>query len=698
MFMLFFISLPFDNLPGVPQTPYVPSLDSLNVRFVGNWPFGPSYAVAYDPVSNLVFAGSGCGVYIFDVSDPDTCVKLSDDIRTMGNVLQLVYDEGKQILYLSCGDGGIEVWDVSVPAEPVLLKRKIYDGIFTFRIALYGDYIYMASIDTVVHILDADSLSMVDSFFVKDRALILFPSGSYLYIAEVNYEEGYQVLESYDISSPLSPVWLDTLYFIFLWACMDMDINGDYLYIPIFDGLLGVNVSDPSNLSRAFFYDFPGDNAYYIDVYESLCWVSASDSGGYLFDVSDPVSPLLLSVFKDTCIDCEIYGNYAYLAAGDAFEIVDISNSSLPALKTIWQLPGDMTDFIRVGDYVYAGYGTFSFGYGRNEIWILDVSSPNKPYDIMHFAVPDAVNDFFLSGMRLYAAMGDTGVWIYDVSVPDTPQVVDSFLVGIEIENLWVDSPYIYLALGDSGVWVYEDGTFNLVERVNAKNRALDVLLADGYLFVADDDSGVVIFDASNPESLKEIAVCSLMNVYCLDYKSGYLFVAGDGWSIVDVSDPSNPVKVYSSSVPRYTRAIKVDSNYCYVGAIWGEGLYVFDVSVPDSAECAGYYNQSGVWNTEVEEPYIYAHVWTKGLWIFENLLLQGVERREISSSPVLLATGDYLALEERGVFMLYDVSGRKVKEGIGREIYVGDLMPGVYFLVVDAGTGRETFKVVRLR
>jgi len=154
MFMLFFISLPFDNLPGIPQTPYVPSLDSLNVRFVGNWPFGPSYAVAYDPVRNLVFAGSGCGVYIFDVSDPDTCVKLSDDIRTMGNVLQLVYDEGKQILYLSCGDGGIEVWDVSVPAEPVLLKRKIYDGIFTFRIALYGDYIYMASIDTVVHILD----------------------------------------------------------------------------------------------------------------------------------------------------------------------------------------------------------------------------------------------------------------------------------------------------------------------------------------------------------------------------------------------------------------------------------------------------------------------------------------------------------------------------------------------------------------
>jgi hypothetical protein len=29
--------------------------DSLNCRFVGNWPFGPAYAVAYDSARNLVF-------------------------------------------------------------------------------------------------------------------------------------------------------------------------------------------------------------------------------------------------------------------------------------------------------------------------------------------------------------------------------------------------------------------------------------------------------------------------------------------------------------------------------------------------------------------------------------------------------------------------------------------------------------------
>jgi len=35
--------------------------DSLNTRFIGNWPFGCSYAVVYDSVRQLVFCSSGGG-------------------------------------------------------------------------------------------------------------------------------------------------------------------------------------------------------------------------------------------------------------------------------------------------------------------------------------------------------------------------------------------------------------------------------------------------------------------------------------------------------------------------------------------------------------------------------------------------------------------------------------------------------------
>ena len=56
--------------------------DSLNVRFVGNWPFGYySWAIAYDSVRDYVFCGSAGGVYIFDVSNPSFPQKITDRIQ-----------------------------------------------------------------------------------------------------------------------------------------------------------------------------------------------------------------------------------------------------------------------------------------------------------------------------------------------------------------------------------------------------------------------------------------------------------------------------------------------------------------------------------------------------------------------------------------------------------------------------------------
>ena len=53
--------------------------DSLNTRFIGNWPFGPSHAVSFDAQRNLVFCGSkninldvkgiGNGIYFLKVEN-----------------------------------------------------------------------------------------------------------------------------------------------------------------------------------------------------------------------------------------------------------------------------------------------------------------------------------------------------------------------------------------------------------------------------------------------------------------------------------------------------------------------------------------------------------------------------------------------------------------------------------------------------
>ena len=60
--------------------------DSLNCRLAGNWPYGPSYAVAIDSARNLAFCGSGGGVYELDVSNPAQPLEQSEAIRTRGVV------------------------------------------------------------------------------------------------------------------------------------------------------------------------------------------------------------------------------------------------------------------------------------------------------------------------------------------------------------------------------------------------------------------------------------------------------------------------------------------------------------------------------------------------------------------------------------------------------------------------------------
>ena len=81
-------------------THFKAGFDSLNVRFVGNWPFGLSYAVCVDSTRNLVFVGSGGGIYVLDVSQVSNPVGVSG-VGTRGVVLGLHYDNTTQILYLS---------------------------------------------------------------------------------------------------------------------------------------------------------------------------------------------------------------------------------------------------------------------------------------------------------------------------------------------------------------------------------------------------------------------------------------------------------------------------------------------------------------------------------------------------------------------------------------------------------------------
>ena len=143
----------YHALPGLSDDASLEPFDSLDVQFVGNWPYGPSYAAAYDSARGLVFCGSGGGVYVLDVSNPSLPTKVSESIRTRGFVIDLQYDHDSQTLLVADHSAGLEIWDVTNAATPT----RSGSHITPFR--AYG----VARMDSFACVADADSgLRVID--------------------------------------------------------------------------------------------------------------------------------------------------------------------------------------------------------------------------------------------------------------------------------------------------------------------------------------------------------------------------------------------------------------------------------------------------------------------------------------------------------------------------------------------------------
>ncbi|MEJ2306570.1 MAG: hypothetical protein P8Y30_03330, partial [candidate division WOR-3 bacterium] len=159
--------------------------DSLNMGFVGNWPFGSSLATEVDSARTLAFCGSGGGVYVLFISDPSNPVKLSE-IRTRGVVKGLFCEKSTQRLYIAAGEAGLEIWDVANPLDIQKLGSCDTPG-DAEDVEVSGNYAYVADYTGGLRVIDVSTPSNpseVGSFNTPGRALGVAVSGDYAYVAD----------------------------------------------------------------------------------------------------------------------------------------------------------------------------------------------------------------------------------------------------------------------------------------------------------------------------------------------------------------------------------------------------------------------------------------------------------------------------------------------------------------------------------
>ena len=229
------------------------SFDSLNVRFIGNWPFGPSFTVAYDSLRNICFCGSGGGVYILNLQNPYNPQKLSEDIHRRGIVYSLFYKESDSILYVTARESGLELWDVKNTSLPIKLGYYDTPG-RAYAVAVSGSYAYVADGGAGLRVIDISTPSSpteVGYYETPGSARGVAVVGSYAYVA--NWGAGLRVI---DISTPSSPT--EVGYYDTPGGANAVTVSGSYAYIADdYAGLRVIDISTPSSPTEVGYYDTP---------------------------------------------------------------------------------------------------------------------------------------------------------------------------------------------------------------------------------------------------------------------------------------------------------------------------------------------------------------------------------------------------------------------------------------------------------
>ena len=292
--------------------------DSLNVRFIGNWPFGSTGAVDDDSARNLVFCGSGGGVYILDVSNPFAPLKMSEKIHTRGGVRRLFYDSSSQRIYIAAGFAGLDIWDVSNPASPI----KLGSCHTRYACGVYGEdsYVYIADVDSGLRVIDVSTPSNpieVGHCDTPGYAYGVYVSGSYAYVADS--DSGLRVIDVSTSTNPHEVGFCDTP-----GSAREVYVSGCYAYVADWDsGFCVIDISIPSNPLEVGSYN-PPSNEYVtgVNVSDSYAYVTVRNIYGFsglrIFDVSTPSNAQEVGYYETPGNPRSVYvsGSYAYVADG----------------------------------------------------------------------------------------------------------------------------------------------------------------------------------------------------------------------------------------------------------------------------------------------------------------------------------------------------------------------------------------------
>ncbi|MBN2170683.1 MAG: hypothetical protein JW819_05090 [Candidatus Krumholzibacteriota bacterium] len=535
---------------------------------------------------------------------------------------------------------GIQSWDVTDPAAPVMLD-DLYTGTHKpYRLDWEGDLVAFTTTAGHLYLVDASDAADLQTRIIAmgtgaspDVALRRDGATRWCYTAG-DAGSDFQI---YDVTDMGSFVARGTL--TLSGKGNSIAVLGDTLLVLTRStgaGLYAVDVTDPDNPVQRGSVALSGTLAN-VDADGPRAAVAAAGDGFYTFDVSNPASPVQRALVSPTVNptyanlsvkSVVVSGTRLYALTGDGgpliYDITDLASPVLigydPQLDPEPNIPPYYTfnDARILGDRLYACHWSGL----ESGVTVFDVSAPASLARLGMTDAFDYVRFVAARGDVVFGCTGHQGIFAHELV-----NVVGDFYELVRRGNFFLDATWgaqahndtLYIASTHEGLIIADFGDLDAPTEIGRVDpgqvRCVDVHGSVAYLATYNNGFFTVnVSDPTNPQVLDSAMHDPSQECVGVQVQGTVAVTAdrADGMNLWNVADPENIVHLANYPTGGTAESVALKDDMAFL-AVAGEGVHRVDISIPASPAYQETF-ASGASGCAVVESYLHVSLGTGGV------------------------------------------------------------------------------------
>jgi hypothetical protein len=521
-------------------------------------------------------------------------------------------------LYAILEFGGLLIFDISISHRPTLIgsfndfqvntggfvnENLIYLGIHDGGVAI----INVSNPHNPIKITTLMNVNIVYKFYMsKNLAFIV---------------DAFRRILIYDISNPLKPILLSSLeYHIedYRMEVNDLYLKGDLLYILFSYNLVILDISEPNNPIELIKYenisglsfDFKDDYIFTTSFFKNnsiyFCKLN-------IYDFTDPLTAVNISTLVlNTTIDSkkvQVRNNLAFIY-DDEIIIIDVSNISSPKVVGFYS----QLSLLSENRIFYFDINDCYIDFEKKIIYCADFRNGLLIFDFNNYTLLFFCGFFNLGGKITNVFVNDNFVYTSDFqgtfyNPPSTFSIYkteNDFISLIPLGKYYpnkgiydfvINEQYAYLSVTNSGIEILDISNPVEPQLISIYNNSLkypkelSIDQRNKILYTTAGNKGLIILNISNPREPELITNYMQDNDKYFEYSdfqiNDDLLVVkitgndwGTGFSILNISIPSQPTILWSGYVSHFVTSISIFDDLLIVGKYY-EIIAIYDISNP---------------------------------------------------------------------------------------------------------------------